>query len=87
MRRRKCKSDRPTLCGIPIDRALAFAIGVDAGNRHMDAHTLKPWNREAYNIAAETTNRLLMHVPVAEGGLKEIPIAQLIRDGLIAAPA
>jgi len=77
------KAGRPTICGITLDRSMAFAVGTHAGNMHMDKHTLNPWNEEAYNVAAETTNRLLMQVPFEEGGLMGIPIERLIKDGLI----
>jgi hypothetical protein len=77
------KTNRPTICGVTLDRGMAFAIGTHAGNMHMDKHTLKPWSEEARAIAAETTNRLLMHVPLEEGGLMGIPVERLIEDGVI----
>ena len=53
-----------------ITAELARAAGTDAGNRHMSAYTIKPWIRDAYNAAVCTTNKLLIHVPVEDGGLK-----------------
>ena len=57
-----------------ITAELARAAGTDAGSRHMSAHTLKAWSHEAYSVAARTTNRLLMHVPVEDGGLKGLQL-------------
>ena len=61
---------------------LAFAIGHDAANRHMSAHTIKPWNEEAYNVAVRTTNRLLLHVLAEEGGLKGLDLNEAQRQEL-----
>ena len=58
--------------GMMITAELARAAGTDAGNRHMSAHTLKPWNREAFNVAVRTSNRLLLNVHHTEGGLGDL---------------
>jgi hypothetical protein len=80
---KKSRSKRTTICGVLLDREMAFPIGTHAGNMHMDKHTLKPWSEEARASAADTTNGLLMQVPFEEGGLIGIPIERLLRDGLI----
>lgn len=69
-----------------ITRDLAFASGQDAGNAQMRKACRKAWNEDDYNVAAELTNRLLMHVPFEQGGLQGIPVERLIADGLIAGP-
>lgn len=50
---------------IMLTSELAYASGRDAGNTSMRRAGRKRWNVDDYNIAAETTNRLLASmVPV-----------------------
>lgn len=61
---------------IMITRSLAFASGMDAANQAMrrrlaqeGSQSPAAWNAEEADIATATTNRLLLYVPFAEGGL------------------
>lgn len=58
---------------ITLTRALAFASGMDAANRQMRAANRAAWNLADRNLATETTNRLLRHVPFEVGGLMGLP--------------
>ena len=60
-----------------ITYELARAAGMDAGNSHMRAHALKAWNRDSYASAVRTINQLLLQVPVEEGGLKGLQLADI----------
>ena len=66
-----------------MTRDLAFAAGLDAGNAQMRKACRKTWNEDDYDLAAQTTNRLLLHVPFEQGGLYGIPLDRLIADGVI----
>lgn len=46
---------------ITLTPSLAYASGQDAGNAHMRKHGRKRWNDADWNVAAETTSRLLLH--------------------------
>lgn len=60
--------------GITLTRDLAFASGQDAGNVSMRKGCRSSWNEDDRSIATSTTNRLLLHVPFAHGGLGGIPL-------------
>lgn len=44
---------------IKLDYALCMAIGQDAGNHNMRKNNRKAWNDDDWNVAAETSNKLL----------------------------
>lgn len=58
---------------ITLTRDLAFASGKDAGNNQMRRAGRKAWNADDADLAATTTNKLLMHVPFEHGGLMGLP--------------
>jgi hypothetical protein len=46
---------------VTLTPELAYASGKDAGNRSMRKAGRTAWNEEDANVAAELTNRLLIH--------------------------
>ncbi len=44
---------------IELDYELCMAIGQDAGNTNMRKNSRCNWNKEDWNIASETANKLL----------------------------
>ena len=42
-----------------LTREIAFAVGLDAGNKSMRKAKRDRWNDDDWNTAAEVTNRLL----------------------------
>lgn len=64
---------------VTLTRELAFASGQDAANQQMRKAGRVKWNLSDRNLAAETTNRLLRHVPFEHGGLMGLPEALLAK--------
>lgn len=62
---------------VTLTRELAFASGQDAANAQMRKANRTAWNSDDASLAAEITNRLLMHVPFEHGGLMGLP-AELV---------
>lgn len=62
-----------TTARVILTRELAFASGADAANAQMRRAGRSAWNSEDADLAASTTNRLLVHVPFAHGGLMGLP--------------
>ena len=55
---------RPTLTA-----DLARASGFDAAERNMRANGRTAWSEDDADVAASTTNKLLLYVPFERGGL------------------
>lgn len=72
----------PKARGIALTRDLAFASGIDAGNRSMRNAGRTRWSEEDAAIAAETTNRLCLYVPFGQGGLMGLDLTPAMREDL-----
>lgn len=69
---------------ITLTRELAFASGTDASNAAMRKGGRTAWSDEDYAIGIRVTNRLLMHIPLEQGGLQGLPY-KMLRKHLSAA--
>jgi len=59
---------------------MAFAAGEDAANRRMRSDGRNEWDEADYELATQVCARLLLRIPVADGGLQGIEEAVLRRD-------
>lgn len=68
---------------VTLTADLAHCAGEDAANRQMRKAARTRWSDEDWNTFVTTTNRLLMDVPLEQGGLQGIPEDELKTRGLI----
>lgn len=65
-----------------LTRELAFASGQDAANTAMRKAGRTKWSQEDADLAALTTNKLLLYVPFDKGGLAGVPLTYLMLSDL-----
>jgi hypothetical protein len=64
----------------PLTAELALIAGEDAANRQMRSQGRKEWSESDYQLAIQVSGRLLLRIPMTEGGLQGIDESVLRRD-------